>query len=805
MPINGRDPILDKFLTTILNERSSQLSNFYYDDPTTLGFSLFFAPQTPLFNVTNDGKESAYNYLISVGENGRADHLLKFLNILNDLVNLYPYFFTKLTGLENIYTLNPEVAWESDRKITIETLEAIDTRVGSMIEHYIAATYDIEYRRQVVPNNLLWFDLHIMVSEIRKIRSFVNGVTGANTKGGTGIFKEVGQYVSDQVFTNGGGAAFQNRVLGELGLGANKESIKKKADKVDSKNKEKNFFPYNMTEINKNLTCYKFVFERCTFLFTESQTYLSEVNNSDVSQEAKNKIQITAGKLYTDHSLKLLDIFADYRKTYNSNQLGKSENPSSWLEKRFDDFVDSQGTKLTGFFKKEADIFLQQYDPRLLAARAINIGITKLDSKFKSFLFGNVFTRTHGSSEGGAGLLDDGVKYVLSKIFASKNLNPDSFISREFGITGKAAAPGTSVVGKTYGISSGNAGAGEMEIKNINDTENKDILNPDTMGSKDVSNKNVGPLDKTISIGNRPINNPDTMGSEKLPEVLNKSEELTIDLPTVNTNSVDKIVPLPDVNGSTENKTVDLPGIQNKNVEIIIPLPEIDRKTGNLNVGDPAIDGRSTNKIVDLPGMNDISVKLNVPQPTIDESTVNKKVDQPIQSAGTINQMNVGDQPIDGSIVNKKIDVNTSFKSGKIKNIDIDGISNAVLSANKANIDNKADDDILKYKSIKFEAVKLTTLIELGVVKLFGIDLRVLDKMGVATLGDFDFNAVKNLPKKELEKFEKSEEIYLSHIDVLKEAPVSAILEKVIKSHMANVITEEKNTTGIKSLGTVKL
>ena len=55
-------------------------------------------------------------------------------------------------------------------KDEIKTLESIDFKITGLMQLYNKAMYDLKYRRQVIPENLMQFDLYIYVTELRNFK-----------------------------------------------------------------------------------------------------------------------------------------------------------------------------------------------------------------------------------------------------------------------------------------------------------------------------------------------------------------------------------------------------------------------------------------------------------------------------------------------------------------------------------------------------------------------------------------------------------------------------------------------------------
>ena len=165
------------------------------DDPTYLGFSLQFDQYSPLFNGgtvgsvddTNYNKTpSAVAYLAKIGEVTRASYLKAFIQGIMKINNERPYYWQTIEGLTEALTKNthfsedPFVGTTKGEGITIGCLEAIDLKLTALFTLYRMAIYDSKYRRQIVPNNLLRFDVTVNVQEIRKFKTVRNWLIAMN-------------------------------------------------------------------------------------------------------------------------------------------------------------------------------------------------------------------------------------------------------------------------------------------------------------------------------------------------------------------------------------------------------------------------------------------------------------------------------------------------------------------------------------------------------------------------------------------------------------------------------------------------
>lgn len=252
---------LSNFTTALLDNKNNFKNLIYADDPTVMGFKLKVSYNDPLFNLgKNNNKPSAYKYLLSVNQDARAERLKRFIEKFKLLLSHRNYFLQKLSGLTNIYKVEPAQAF-IERTITITTLESIDLHIASMIDDYSRATYDYVNMKQIVPINLLYFDLIIVITEIRQFKTFIEGVIEGDPNG---------------------------------------ESKTKDADKL--------------SYLNDHLGCHAMRFNMCEFDGSESSDYLNSLDNTAPAPIA-NKFKIKLGRM--DFYLTDLQIFSVSKEKKN--------------------------------------------------------------------------------------------------------------------------------------------------------------------------------------------------------------------------------------------------------------------------------------------------------------------------------------------------------------------------------------------------------------------------------------------------------------------------------------------------------
>jgi hypothetical protein len=241
MPINeSYNPINDPALNPFARRSSDVIKRFVktstttsgggngvtsLEDPTYLGFSLRFDILSPLFNGAATGSpakppadsnilsavggalgltstseprlggevsgkpgaswESAVGYLNTIGETTRASYLEAFIQGLREVNEYRPYYWQTIDGLTDAWTksLSIEDPFQGSgdgEGITIGCLEAVDLKISALFNLYKAAVYDVEYRRMVVPSNLLNFRVYVDVYEIRRFKSTTSWLSKLN-------------------------------------------------------------------------------------------------------------------------------------------------------------------------------------------------------------------------------------------------------------------------------------------------------------------------------------------------------------------------------------------------------------------------------------------------------------------------------------------------------------------------------------------------------------------------------------------------------------------------------------------------
>lgn len=191
-----------------------------YEDPTYLGFYIRFwfqpkeyapdgigtdyLPQGLLIADNEPGSsgsvvdkmplaDSAQAYLRRRNEHYRAKMIKEFREGLFDVSNNTPWMFQKVTGLADLWKIDPKNNWRTkDKKITIECLETISMKMSYLADLYRKAAWDSAYHRWILPDVQRFFSMEIIVTEMRNMQvlpdlprkqaekenSFLNQLTG---------------------------------------------------------------------------------------------------------------------------------------------------------------------------------------------------------------------------------------------------------------------------------------------------------------------------------------------------------------------------------------------------------------------------------------------------------------------------------------------------------------------------------------------------------------------------------------------------------------------------------------------------
>jgi hypothetical protein len=185
---------LDKLTRSFL-EVGRDPSNFNafsdLQDPTYLSFRLDFFPDDGLSfpddSYSSGGLlrpsgesgligygfyDSATDYLARIGSPNRQLYLEAFVKMLRSLQNDAPWYFQTITGLGDLYKIDPAIPFRGkDKVLTIDCLESIDLRVTLLADLYRNLAFDMQNMREVLPINLRTFNMAVHVLEFRRFNT----------------------------------------------------------------------------------------------------------------------------------------------------------------------------------------------------------------------------------------------------------------------------------------------------------------------------------------------------------------------------------------------------------------------------------------------------------------------------------------------------------------------------------------------------------------------------------------------------------------------------------------------------------
>lgn len=283
-----------------------------YQDPTYLGFQwrilntqdftratgapdMDYYPQG-LFLPDAD-TDSAYSYFIRTNQYARADMIKEFRQGFLDLLKKAPWYFTKVSGLEEIWKIDPGNSYRGkDKKLTFTTEEAIDLKLTYLMDLYRKAVFDTGWMRYALPENQRMFAMELVVAEVRPMQLSLKGWVDANLYGvypGVilndvgGLFTAIGNFAgkigdpdTSQLNINVSNNSAINDVASDVGDILIGGALSAAAGKLGLR------APWSTT------TFLSFRFDMCTFdPFSNSPTYLADLGKTP-EKKAENIVVV---------------------------------------------------------------------------------------------------------------------------------------------------------------------------------------------------------------------------------------------------------------------------------------------------------------------------------------------------------------------------------------------------------------------------------------------------------------------------------------------------------------------------------
>ena len=106
---------------------------------------------------------STENYLdFNLGDHGRAMLLHTFKRALKDIQENFPYYFTSLSGIDTLTSINAEEGIRvKEGEIILECMEGIDLKITQLLQLYRKIVWDDVYQRWALPDMMRFFGMRI--------------------------------------------------------------------------------------------------------------------------------------------------------------------------------------------------------------------------------------------------------------------------------------------------------------------------------------------------------------------------------------------------------------------------------------------------------------------------------------------------------------------------------------------------------------------------------------------------------------------------------------------------------------------
>ena len=111
----------------------------------------------------------------NLGDHGRAAILHNFKRALKDIQDNFPYYFTSISGLDSLASVNPEEGIRvKEGLIELSCLEGIDLKITQLLQMYRKIVWDDVYQRWILPDIMRYFGMRIYISEMRLFSDIKN-------------------------------------------------------------------------------------------------------------------------------------------------------------------------------------------------------------------------------------------------------------------------------------------------------------------------------------------------------------------------------------------------------------------------------------------------------------------------------------------------------------------------------------------------------------------------------------------------------------------------------------------------------
>lgn len=218
--------------------------------------------RTAANNTIKDYSSSDY-LKNSLGEEYRAELLEEFITGLTDITLKYPYYFTSIEGLSELFKVDPTInrRVKPGTVITINCMEALDLRITQLLNLYRKVAWDDVYQRWILPDMMRFFKMEIYISEMR-------------------------------IFHTTKATKYESTETSSFNLSNNLVNT------VDDTSK---FITLAGDALNEIMPTIKLELSQCEFDMSDSMSYLNTLKSSKHNDAPQPKIKIKVGNVVETH------------------------------------------------------------------------------------------------------------------------------------------------------------------------------------------------------------------------------------------------------------------------------------------------------------------------------------------------------------------------------------------------------------------------------------------------------------------------------------------------------------------------
>lgn len=164
--VTNFEGIFDNFESLVTSEMRAYKSKF--SDPLSLNFKLMVDFEKPTGLFVDDlkypeNKNGALSYLKRIGDVERYEMLKRWISVFKTFITAFDFLILNIDGLSEISNAKPYEAFTDDSKITISIRETSDMLFQSLLTTFRHIWFDDIRCVEVIPDNLLKFDLNVLV------------------------------------------------------------------------------------------------------------------------------------------------------------------------------------------------------------------------------------------------------------------------------------------------------------------------------------------------------------------------------------------------------------------------------------------------------------------------------------------------------------------------------------------------------------------------------------------------------------------------------------------------------------------